>query len=166
MNRWLLGALCSALLIAVCAPAGAQAATKWSAHGSARQVYVIGLKPHARISLLNRHGRVVRIKRADSLGGLLFRNVRPGSGYRVKLDPHGARSGKLTVHTDAAKPWDPGIYSQTIKDNGYQYLTTRDGTKLAIDVHPPNSPAGEPGLPSGVTLPPSPAVTTRPPTRL
>jgi predicted acyl esterase len=71
----------------------------------------------------------------------------------VKLDPRGPKSPRLTVHSTAAKPWDPGIYKQTIKDNGYQYLTTRDGTKLAIDVHPPTSPAGEPGLPSGVTLP-------------
>ena len=53
------------------------------------------------------------------------------------------------MHTDAAAPWDPSIYNQSISDNGYQYLTTRDGTKLAIDVHPPTDPAGEPGLPSG-----------------
>src|SRR5439155_398443 len=33
-------------------------------------------------------------------------------------------------------------------ENGYTYLTTRDGTQLAIDVHPPTSPAGEPGAPS------------------
>ncbi|HWD84716.1 MAG TPA: CocE/NonD family hydrolase [Solirubrobacteraceae bacterium] len=163
MNRWLLGALFSPLVIALFAPAGAQAAAKFGAHSSARQVYVVGLKRHARVSLLNRRGRVVQTKRADSLGGLLFRNVRPGSGYRVKLDPHGSRSGRLTVHTDASKPWDPGIYNQTIKDNGYQYLTTRDGTKLAIDVHPPSSPAGEPGLPSGISLPSLPGADYTPP---
>ncbi len=49
----------------------------------------------------------------------------------------------------------PGsIYKvQEIPDNGYTYLTTRDGTKLAIDVHPPTSPAGEPGVPSMFPLP-------------
>jgi predicted acyl esterase len=36
-------------------------------------------------------------------------------------------------------------------------LTTRDGTKLAIDVHPPTSPAGEPGLPPGTPIPIGPA---------
>ncbi|MDQ1508278.1 MAG: uncharacterized protein QOG50_122, partial [Actinomycetota bacterium] len=55
-----------------------------------------------------------------------------------------------------AAPWDPAIYNQSIPDNGYGYLTTRDGTKLAIDVHPPTSPAGEPGLPPGTTLPTGP----------
>jgi hypothetical protein len=149
--------LFATLLIVALIPATASAATKWSAHGSAKQVYVIGLKAHARMSLLNSRGRTVQTKKADSQGGLLFRTVKPGKGYRVKLLPHGRKSGKLTVHSDAAKPWDPGVYNQTITDNGYQYLTTRDGTKLAIDVHPPSSPAGEPGLPSGITLPALPA---------
>ena len=63
------------------------------------------------------------------------------------------------MHSDAAAPWDRSIYNQTISDNGYSYLTTRDGTKLAIDVHPPTSPAGEPGLPPG-TPPADVALTT------
>ena len=54
-----------------------------------------------------------------------------------------ARSRRpITVHSDAAAPWDPSIYNQKIKDSGYQYLTTRDGTKLAIDVHPPTDVSG------------------------
>ena len=69
------------------------------------------------------------------------------------LSSNGQESAPLTVHTDAAAPWDSSIYNQTISDNGYQYLTTRDGTKLAIDVHPPTDPAGEPGLPPGTPLP-------------
>ena len=66
------------------------------------------------------------------------------------------------MHTDAAAPWDPSIYKQKISDNGYQYLTTRDGTKLAIDVHPPTDPAGEPGLPPGTPLPKGPTDYTPP----
>ena len=84
------------------------------------------------------------------------RNVPPGRGYRVHLSSDGEESAPLTVHSDAAAPWDPSIYNQTITDNGYQYLTTRDGTKLAIDVHPPTDPAGEPGLPPGTPLPTGP----------
>jgi predicted acyl esterase len=136
------------------APAAGAATTGFTARGSAEQVYVTGVAPSATMTLLDGSGHAVATQTADSLGGLLFRNVTPGSGYRVRLDPRGPESGPLTVHSDAAAPWDPSIYNQSIPDNGYTYLTTRDGTQLAIDVHPPSSPAGEPGLPSGVTLPP------------
>ncbi len=131
-------------------------APTFSAQGSAEQVYVTGLTPNARMSLLNGAGHTIATQSADSLGGLLFRNVAPGSNYRVRLASNGAESGPLTVHSNAAAPWDPGVYNQPIPDNGYTYLTTRDGTQLAIDVHPPTSPAGEPGVPPGVHLPPLP----------
>ena len=132
------------------APASAVAFT---AGGSVAQVYATGLPPSATASLLTETGQTVATKQADALGGLLFRNVAPGTGYRVRLQSTGAESDPLTVHSDAAAPWDPGIYNQSIANNGYTYLTTRDGTKLAIDVHPPTSPAGLPGLPPGVRLP-------------
>ncbi|MGH2889701.1 MAG: hypothetical protein ACRDNJ_08735, partial [Solirubrobacteraceae bacterium] len=151
-------AMVMALAVSLTAAAAASASTAhaaptFSAHGSAEQVYVTGLAPNARMSLLNARGRTLSTQQADSLGGLLFRNVSPGSGYRVRLDPSGPSSGPITVHSDAAAPWDPGIYDQSIPDSGYTYLTTRDGTQLAIDVHPPTSPAGEPGLPSGIQPP-------------
>jgi predicted acyl esterase len=139
-------AISVAILLALVVSAGALASThhasKWSAHGSAEQVYVLGLAPGARASLIASGGKTVATKRADSLGGLLFRNIRPGRGYRVRLDSSGQKSGPVTVHSDAARPWDPKVYNQTIKDKGYQYLTTRDGTKLAIDVWPPTGIAG------------------------
>ncbi|HUC04075.1 MAG TPA: CocE/NonD family hydrolase [Acidimicrobiales bacterium] len=135
--------------------AGASAAG-FVAVGSAEQVYVTGLPAGGQASLVSPAGRTVYTQRADSLGGLLFRNVWAGSGYRVRLDSNGQESGPLVVHTDQAAPWDPGIYDQSISDSGYSYLTTRDGTKLAIDVHPPTSPAGEPGLPAGTHLPDGP----------
>ena len=129
------------------------ASAAFSASGSVEQVYVTGLTPNARMSLLKPNGTTLYTQRADSLGGLLFRNVPPGSGYTVRRYPHGARSAPITVHPDTAAPWDPDVYNQPIPDNGYGYLTTRDGTKLAIDVHPPTSPAGEPGLPPGLPEP-------------
>src|SRR5690349_18966369 len=95
-----LGAIALAISLAF-GTAAAAASSGFSAQGSAKQVYVTGLAPHARASLLNRAGHVVATKRADSQGGLLFRDVRPGSGYRVRLVPHGAKSGPLTVHSNA-----------------------------------------------------------------
>ncbi len=136
-------------------PAGA--APDFTAAGSARQVYVTGLAPNTQMVLVKSTGGVVETRSASSLGGLLFRNVTPGTGYRVRRVSDGATSPKLTVRGEAAAQWNPSIYNQSIPPNGYGYLTTRDGTQLAINVHPPTSPAGQPGLPPGVPIPSGPA---------
>ncbi|HEV7176743.1 MAG TPA: CocE/NonD family hydrolase [Solirubrobacteraceae bacterium] len=150
-----LAVLIAVLAIGLVNAGGAAAQAPISAHGSAEQVYVTGLSPNARMSLLRPNGTTLYTQRADSLGGLLFRSVPPGSGYRVRAASGGTESGPVTVHSNAAAPWDPGVYNQSVPDNGYGYLTTRDGTQLAIYVHPPTSPAGEPGLSSGLPVPPS-----------
>ncbi|MGZ6781069.1 MAG: CocE/NonD family hydrolase, partial [Nocardioidaceae bacterium] len=150
----LLAALSLMLLgVVTLAAPSARAAGGFTAHGSARQVYVVGLPAGASATLLDDQGQPVSTKRADSLGGLLFRHVQPGTGYQVRDDATGATSGPLTVHSEAAAPWDPSIYDQSIPDDGYSYLTTRDGTKLAISVHPPTHPAGIGGLPEGFPVP-------------
>src|SRR3954447_18249572 len=133
--------------------AGAAEAS-FSAHGSVEQVYVTHLDPGAQMSLLDRAGRTIATKRADAQGGLLFRNVSPGTGYRVRLAAGGAKSAPLTVLSTRPAPPDTHVYDQTIPSSGYGYLTTRDGTKLAIDVHPPQDVTN--ALP-GVQLPPIPA---------
>jgi uncharacterized protein len=146
----------AALLVAVAS------ASAFSVQGSAEQVYVTGLPADAQVSLLDKSGAALYTQNADPQGGLLFRNVPAGKGYRARLTSTGEASDPVTVHSDAAAPWDPGIYDQSIPDNGYTYLKTRDGTELAISVHPPSSPAGEPGVPSMFHFPalPLPGVPT------
>jgi predicted acyl esterase len=129
----------------------------FAASGSAEQVYVTGAAPSAPMALITPAGQTLKTQNANSLGGVLFRNVPPGAGYHVRQVSDGAESAALTVHSNAAAPWNPGIYNQSIPENGYTYLTTRDGTQLAINVHPPTSPAGEPGLPPGIPIPSGPA---------
>jgi predicted acyl esterase len=141
-----------ALAGAVAAP-GAVAADPVVAHGSARQVWATGLPANASMSLLGSGGSALQTKSADAEGGVLFRDVSPGVGYRVRRNSDGTTSAPVTVHSEAAAQWNPGIYDQKISSNGYQYLTTRDGTQLAISVHPPTSPADLPGLPAGAELP-------------
>ena len=150
------------MLLAIAASlVAAASASAFTAHGSVEQVYATGLSPGAQASLLDAHGKTVSTQSADSLGGLLFRKVKPASGYKVRVGSE--ESETLTVHTDAAAPWDPSIYEQSIPDNGYTYLTTRDGTQLSIDVHPPSSPAGEPGVPSEFHFPTFPIEGVSPP---
>jgi predicted acyl esterase len=145
----------AAAAVALACLAGAStahaAAPTFSANGSAEQVYVTGLGAGQRMLLINAAGRRVATDAADSLGGLLFRNVKPGSGYRVRVYPGGAQSAPVTVHSNAAAPWDPSIYNQSIPSSGYGYMTMRDGTKLAYDIHPPQDVSN--ALPGGVHPP-------------
>jgi predicted acyl esterase len=148
-----------ALTVLLASLAAAASASAFEARGSVEQVDVTGLAPNASASLMKGH-TAVATQSADEQGGLLFRNVKPGKNYRVASG--GEESAVIAVHKDTSAPWDPSIYSQEIPDNGYTYLTTRDGTKLSIDVHPPTSPAGEPGVPSMFHFPtlPIPGVPT------
>src|SRR5581483_326569 len=89
--RLLVALIAAAFAVALVAPAGASAQGV-NAYGSAEQVYVTGLSPSAQASLITPAGRSLYTQTADSLGGLLFRKVPPGSGYRVRLASTGAES--------------------------------------------------------------------------
>ena len=150
--RWLgWMALGGSLLALLLVPGRAAAAVPFDAHGSVEQVYATGLTPGAEVSLLDGQGAVVATQTAGQLGGALFREVAPGSGYRVASG--GARSAALRVLTTASAPPSTAVYEQSIPASGYGYLTTRDGTKLAIDVHPPQDVTKA----LGVELPPLPS---------
>ena len=115
----------------------ASAAAPVEVRGSVEQVYATGLKPGARMTLMSPKGKAVVTKQANAQGGLLFRRIKPGSGYSVKPAKGGAASPKVTVLSSQSAPPDTSVYDQEISSDGYGYLTTRDGTKLAINVHPP-----------------------------
>ena len=139
------------------AATGAAAAPTFTARGSVEQVYVTGLAPGAQMALLNSAGKTVATRQANSLGGVLFRSVPPGTGYRVRPAAGGEASGPLTVLSTQPAPPSTAVYNQTIPASGYGYMTTRDGTKLSMYVHPPQDvtkvlPGVQlPALPSGPT---------------
>src|SRR5947207_7844466 len=136
---YVLRLVCAAVLALFCMTASAIAAEpSFSAHGSVEQVYVTGLAPNEQMSLVDGSGTTVATQPADPQGGLLFRNVAPGNGYRVRPAAGGTESGPLTVLSTQSAPPSTDVYNQSIPSSGYGYLTTRDGTKLAIDVHPPS----------------------------
>ncbi|MEA2484369.1 MAG: uncharacterized protein QOC55_2316, partial [Thermoleophilaceae bacterium] len=145
LRRLRLSALMGALTL-TCAAAAPSAADAFTARGSAEQVDVTGLAPNAKVTLVGRGGRKVATKRANALGGLLFRNVKPGAGYRVRPSK-GAPSDPLTVLSTRPAPPSTAVYDQSIPSSGYGYLTTRDGTQLAFYVHPPQDVGSGAGLP-------------------
>ena len=60
--------------------------------------------------------------------------------------------------TTQSAPPSTDVYNQTIPTDGYGYMTTRDGTKLAYSVHPPTDVSA----PWARTLPPNPPATALP----
>jgi predicted acyl esterase len=140
-RAWLL-AVAVALVMGSLSAAAQAKAGRPVAHGSVRQVYATGLTPRVAVSLLNRHARVLITQKADALGGIVFRNVTAGRGYRLRA---GARtSAPVTVMPDRSAPPSTGVYRQTLPAGGYGYLRTRDGTSLAIDVRLPGPASGGP----------------------
>ncbi len=123
-----------ALLALGVLPSVAQAAS-FQARGGVQQVYAAGLRPHATATLEDAHGHLQARRRADAQGGVLFRQLAPGRGYRLRSGRN--RSGRLTVLGGRAAPPSTKPYDQTLPTSGYGYLKTRDGTELAIDVRLP-----------------------------
>ena len=119
----------AALALVLLVPSAASAANSLAVHGSVNQVYVTGAQPGTSLRLV-RKGKTVSKKPVGSLGGVLFRRVAAGKGYRVRA-ADGSLSVPVGVMRDRSAPKDPSIYNQTLPAGGYGYLTTRDGTSLA-----------------------------------
>src|SRR4051794_4922987 len=126
----------AAVLAITLIPASASAANGLAVHGSVNQVYVTGAQPGTSLRLIDRKKRKVATKPVGSLGGVVFRRVPAGKGYRVRA-ADGSLSVRVGVMRDRAAPKDPSIYNQTLPAGGYGYVTTRDGPSLSLDVRLP-----------------------------
>src|SRR5829696_7403955 len=112
MIRSLGGSLAAIAIVLVLASGAAAAEPSFSAHGSVEQVYATSLPPGAEASLLDPAGQVMATRNANDLGGLLFRDVTPGDGYRVRLTANNETSGPLTVLTTQSAPPSTDVYNQ------------------------------------------------------
>jgi uncharacterized protein len=124
----------AALLLCALPASAASAANGLAVHGSVNQVYVTGAQPGTSLRLV-RGGKVVSRKPVGSLGGVVFRRIATGKGYRVRA-ADGSFSRKVAVMS-ARPPKNTSIYDQTLPAGGYGYAYTRDGTSLALDVRLP-----------------------------
>jgi predicted acyl esterase len=149
----MLAGVLSALMLLLATAAGAHA---YTARGSVEQVYVTDATPGQGLTLENAAGAAVGTRTVNSLGAALFRDVPPGAGYRVRPTAGGTASAPVQVLSKDSAPPDTSVFNQSIPADGYGYLTTRDGTKLAINVHPPQDVADALPLPPGFPLPPVP----------
>jgi uncharacterized protein len=82
-----------AAIALIAAPDRASAANALAVHGSVEQVYVTGAQPGTKLTLLDRRGKRVARKPVGLLGGVLYRRVPAGKGYRVRAAEDRARCG-------------------------------------------------------------------------
>lgn len=132
------------LLVALCLFVGAlpvldgapsAAAGPFSAGGSVNQVYATGLTPGATVDLRSSGGGLVASGVADPAGAHLFREVEAGGGYQVHSE--GATEAGFVVTDPTDHPNDAWYSTRAASEPlaaGYGYLTTRDGTKLSVNV--------------------------------
>ncbi len=114
------------------APAG------FTGHGSIGQAYVLGAPPGTGLELVDAAGARVGGGTADRLGSLIVRDVPPGPGYRFRSvgGPRPTATAGFRVLSTTDTP--PGsLYSGQQMVAGLNYITMRDGVKLAATVRLP-----------------------------
>jgi uncharacterized protein len=121
------------------------APAEFAVRASVEQVAVIGAPPGADLALHDGRGRSVATGRADGRGALIFRQVEPGGDYRVATigrRPEASEPFTVVSVEDSTPAED--FYENQQLDEGYNYITTRDGTSLAASVYLPGPPEDGP----------------------
>lgn len=99
---------------------------------SVGQVSVTGLTPGTEVELLRDGDPVGSPQPADALGSTLFRELPAGAGYEVRAE--GSSTAGLVVDSPESSLPAQSFYDDQDLVEGFQYLTTRDGTELSINV--------------------------------
>jgi predicted acyl esterase len=105
------------------------------------EAWVTGATPGDSITLLRNGAPVAQSANpgtADSLGALIIRNLAPGHHYSWDDTTSGDRSASFSVLPPGANPpTDSGLYTNQPMHDGLNYITMRDGIKLAATVRYP-----------------------------
>ncbi|MGH9089896.1 MAG: CocE/NonD family hydrolase [Acidimicrobiales bacterium] len=118
------------------APVATTTAT-FTAHGSIGQAYVLGATPGAHL-LVVRSGRTVGRGTADHAGSLIVRGLPPGPGYQVRQVKGAAVATTPAFSVLGVHSTPPAsFYAHQHLHAGLNYLTMRDGIRLAATVRLP-----------------------------
>jgi uncharacterized protein len=125
---------------------GGEPRTKFEARGSVEQIHVWKAEPSTDIEVRDAKGELVAEGKTDALGSLVLRNVPPADDYSVAA-PHASPPEvrePVRVTSVAGSQPEQSFYADQKLKAGYNYITTRDGTKLSAYVTFPASPEGGP----------------------
>lgn len=141
MLRRVAGAAALTALIAGVMPVVSRAATlEATARGSVNAIYVnakIDGSPAAgtTVTARNAAGSVVGSGTIDSYGALVLYDIAPGKGYTASI---GALTTPPFEVLNATTPPAASLYTGSALQPGINYLTMRDGIKLAVAVRLPD----------------------------
>ena len=114
--------------------------------GSVEQIDIWKAPPATTIEVHDASGGVVQSGTTDSLGSLIFRGVLPADDYTViapsLAQPNTQRPVRVMTVANSLPPDD--FYSAQKLVPGFNYITTRDGTKLAAYITLPGPVEGGP----------------------
>lgn len=111
--------------------AGASTAS-FSVRESVEQLHVTHAEPGMLLEVVDASGAVVASAEADALGSKVFRKLPPGNGYALRSNAE--EVSPLTVMSIGDSAPAPEFYGSQKLGPGSGYITTRDGTKLAVYV--------------------------------
>jgi predicted acyl esterase len=101
--------------------------------GSVAQIDVWKAPPGVPVEVRDASGALVQSGTTDTLGSIVFRNLPGGDGYTVTAPslpaPNRASSVRVMTIADSLPP--RAFYTGQKLEAGFNYITTRDGTKLA-----------------------------------
>lgn len=117
----------------------------FSVRESVEQIQITHAVPSGELQLLDAGKNIVDSGVADYQGSLIFREVEPGSGYRVVTGgfPREASRALNVVAVEDSTP-EQSFYDGQVLQEGYGYMTTRDGTQLSVFVSLPGPPEDGP----------------------
>src|SRR5262249_34830985 len=131
LSRAALAGLTVAIVLVPAGRTRASTLATFSTRGSVNQVDVTHAPPGDTLSLMNAVQGVVATGTGDDLGSLLLRDVDAGSGYTV------VDGDRVSFPIDVKAPTDTPpqiLYDTQQLIEGFQYVTTRDGTRLSAEV--------------------------------
>jgi uncharacterized protein len=108
-------------------------AAEFTVRPSVEQVYVIDTEPGTAVDLLDATGTVAATGVTDDTGAHLFRAV-PAGTYTVHAGtdpPQQSEPAEVSAIDDVP---DQSLYDDQRLDEGFGYITTRDGTTLSANV--------------------------------
>ena len=120
-------------------PAMRTTTARFSVRSSINQLDVTGARPTSKIGLFDQANHNVAEMVTDDQGSALFRELPAGGGYLIQsFDGLPAESSaRVEVMSEASSLPDQKFYDDQKVNEGFGYITTRDGTTLSASTYLP-----------------------------